>query len=300
VPTPSVVRGFPRAVVIILGLAGGVVVAGLRSASGIVAPLVLALVITITAQPMRAWLNRHVPPWASILICVVVANAVLLGLGVSLLIATARFGTLVARYQAEFNQKLADLTEHLNAAGVSSDQIAHLTDGLDISDLGRVVSAALAGVADLLSGAVFIFALVFFMTMDGSTMPRHLTDAAQARPGMIGALAEFARVTRRYLLVSTVFGFSVAVLDTIALEILGVLAPLLWGLLAFLTNYIPNIGFIIGLVPPAILALLDSGVGEMVAVIVIYCVLNLIIQSGTSLASWAEPSVCRPPSRSSP
>lgn len=57
------VRGFPRAVVIILGLAGGVVVvAGLRSASGIVAPLVLALVITITAQPMRARLNRHVPP----------------------------------------------------------------------------------------------------------------------------------------------------------------------------------------------------------------------------------------------
>ena len=189
-----------------------------------------------------------------------VVNAVLLGLGVSLLIATARFGTLVAGYQDEFNQQLADLSQHLNATGVSSDQIAHLTDGLDISDLGGVVSAALAGVADPLSGVVFIFALVLFMTMDGSTMPRHLADAAQVRPGLIGALAEFARVTRRYLLVSTVFGFSVAVLDTIALEILGVPAPLLWGLLAFLTNYIPTIGVIIGLVPPAILALLGGAV----------------------------------------
>jgi AI-2 transport protein TqsA len=139
----------------------------------------------------------------------VVVNAVLLGLGVSLLIATARFGTLVAGYQDEFNQQLADLSQHLNATGVSSDQIAHLTDGLDISDLGGVVSAALAGVADPLSGVVFIFALVLFMTMDGSTMPRHLADAARARPGLIGALAEFARVTRRYLLVSTVFGFIV-------------------------------------------------------------------------------------------
>jgi AI-2 transport protein TqsA len=279
-PMPSVDRGFPRAVVILLGLAGGViVVAGMRSASGIVAPLVLALVITITVQPMRAWLNRHVPPWASTLICVVVVNAVLLGLGVSLLIATARFGTLVAGYQDDFNQRVADLTQHLNAAGVSSEQIAHLTSGLDISDLSGVVSAALAGVADVLSGVVFIFALVLFMTLDGSTMPRHLADAALLRPGLIGALASFAQVTRRYLLVSTVFGFGVAVLDTIALEILGVPAPLLWGLLAFLTNYIPNIGFIIGLIPPAILALLDSGVGEMIAVIVIYCLLNLIIQS---------------------
>jgi AI-2 transport protein TqsA len=54
---------------------------------------------------------------------------------------------------------------------------------------------------------------------------------------------------------------------------------LLWGLLAFLTNYIPNIGFVIGLIPPAVLALLDSGAAEMVAVIVIYCVINLILQS---------------------
>jgi|tagenome__1003787_1003787.scaffolds.fasta_scaffold20834900_2 hypothetical protein len=55
-PTPSVVRGFPRAVVIILGLAGrAVVVAGLRSASGIVAPLVLALAITITFLSLIFW-----------------------------------------------------------------------------------------------------------------------------------------------------------------------------------------------------------------------------------------------------
>ena len=54
---------------------------------------------------------------------------------------------------------------------------------------------------------------------------------------------------------------------------------LLWALLAFVTNYIPNIGFIIGLVPPALLALITGGVGEMIAVIAVYCVLNFIIQS---------------------
>ncbi len=76
------------------------------------------------------------------------------------------------------------------------------------------------------------------------------------------------------------FGFIVAVLDTIALYLLDIPAPLLWGLLAFLTNYIPNIGFIIGLIPPAILGLLEGGPGLMLAVIAVYSVLNVIIQSG--------------------
>ena len=55
--------------------------------------------------------------------------------------------------------------------------------------------------------------------------------------------------------------------------------PLLWGLFSFLTNFIPNIGFIIGLIPPALLALLDCGVQKMIAVILVYCILNVTIQT---------------------
>ncbi len=55
--------------------------------------------------------------------------------------------------------------------------------------------------------------------------------------------------------------------------------PLTWGLLAFITNYIPNIGFVIGLIPPAILALLEGGPSLMLAVIAVYCVLNVVIQT---------------------
>ena len=49
--------------------------------------------------------------------------------------------------------------------------------------------------------------------------------------------------------------------------------------MAFLTNYIPNIGFVIGLIPPAILGLLEGGPGMMFAVIAVYCALNIVIQS---------------------
>ncbi len=55
--------------------------------------------------------------------------------------------------------------------------------------------------------------------------------------------------------------------------------PLLWGLLAFITNYIPNIGFIIGLIPVAVLGLLEGGWGLMLGVIAVYCLVNVVIQS---------------------
>ena len=65
----------------------------------------------------------------------------------------------------------------------------------------------------------------------------------------------------------------------VALTILDIRYAWLWGLLAFITNYIPNVGFIIGLVPPTIVALLDHDAKTALAVVVIYCVLNIIIQS---------------------
>ena len=75
------------------------------------------------------------------------------------------------------------------------------------------------------------------------------------------------------------FGLIVAVLDSAALAIMGIPLVLLWGVLAFLTNFIPNIGFIIGLVPPALVALLTGGWQLALAVIVVYCVLNMVVQS---------------------
>jgi predicted PurR-regulated permease PerM len=79
--------------------------------------------------------------------------------------------------------------------------------------------------------------------------------------------------------VSAGFGLVVAVLDGIALQIMGVPGAFVWAVLAFVTNFIPNIGFVIGVIPPALIALLDSGPATMIAVIIVYSVINFVIQS---------------------
>jgi AI-2 transport protein TqsA len=129
------------------------------------------------------------------------------------------------------------------------------------------------------SSFAFVVVTLLFMALDGGQFPQRLRVIGRARPEVATALASFAHGTIRYLLVSTIFGLIVASIDVAVLYILGIPLPLLWGLLAFITNYIPNIGFVIGVIPPALLGLLDGGVSTMLWVIVSYCVINFVIQS---------------------
>jgi predicted PurR-regulated permease PerM len=79
--------------------------------------------------------------------------------------------------------------------------------------------------------------------------------------------------------VSAGFGLIVAVIDGVALALLGVPGAFVWAVLAFVTNFIPNIGFVIGIIPPAIIGLLEGGPGLLLAVLAVYSVINVVIQS---------------------
>jgi predicted PurR-regulated permease PerM len=267
-------------VVVLLGSAAAVVVvAGMKASASIVGPVMLALVLTIAVHPLRRVLDRRLPSWLSTVVCLVVTIAVIVGLAVALIFAIARFATLLTDYKDEFADLVDDVLGPLHNAGVAPEHTRTIAAGLDLSRLAGVVADALSEMFGVLSSLALVVTLVVFMAFDGSSFPRLLGAAAEHRPHLVAALVRFAHATCRYLVVSTVFGLIVAALDTVALVLLDVPAPLLWGLLAFLTNYIPNIGFVIGLVPPAVLALLEGGPSLMLAVIAIYCVLNVVIQS---------------------
>ncbi|MFJ9390087.1 AI-2E family transporter [Nocardioides sp. NPDC101246] len=269
-----------RVLAVLLGAAAVVIlVAGLKAASGIIGPLFLAMVLTIVVHPARNWLARRLPAGVATALSIVAVVVGIVGLGVCVLLAVARFATLLGTYGDVAAERVDDLTDWLSKVGIGTDEVLKIIESFDLSNLLSVVSGALNGMFGLLSTMVFIIALCLFMAIDATALPRQLDSISRRRPGIVGALSSFSVGTRRYLLVSTVFGLIVAALDTLALYLLGVPAPLVWGLLAFLTNYIPNIGFVIGLIPPAILALLDGDLSLMLAVIAVYCLLNVVIQS---------------------
>ncbi len=270
----------PGVTVLIALAAATIVVAGLRSASGLIGPVFLALTLTISVYPLRGLLvRRGVPSWAAALCCVVAVYVLLVGLSLALVTATAQFAQLLPAYESEFDAVVSDLGGWLASLGVGEDQVREILGSVTFGRITGLLATLLGAVVAVTSDLVFILTLVLFLGVDGTRFPGHLSRVGESRAPLVQSLVGFATGTRRYLQISTIFGLIVAVLDSVALAALGIPVPLLWGLLAFITNYIPNIGFVIGLVPPAILGLLEGGPGLCLAVIGVYSVINVVIQT---------------------
>ena len=271
----------PRALVILIGAAAAVVVvAGIQATAWLIGPAFMALIVVIAVAPVQGWLTRHGwPGWATTLVVVLLVYAILLGLALGIIISLARLGTELPQYASKADGLVNSATAKLAEFGVGSEQIKQAAGSLNLGKLAGVIGALLSSVAGLASNFVFLLALLLFLSVETGGAGDRIASIAADRPRIAEALGHFAWGTRQYLLVTTVFGLIVAVLDTIALAILGIPLAITWGLLSFITNYIPNIGFILGVIPPALLGLLTGGPKLMVIVIVVYCVLNTVIQS---------------------
>ncbi|MEV0150199.1 MULTISPECIES: AI-2E family transporter [unclassified Nonomuraea] len=271
----------PRALIVLLGIAGAVIALfGMREVSSILGPVVLALVLVIAVSPVRRWLKRHgAPGWSQVLLPFLIVVLVLLGMVAVATYSVTQLATLLPTYAPQFQQLLSDAQSFAAAHGVSNSMINDAVKAIDVDKVVGVVQSLLSSLVGVLSSLFLIVVLLLAMCLDAPVTARILAAGHTHQHRLVAALDTFADKTRRYLIVSTVFGLICAVLDTAALSILGVPLPVLWGVLALITNYIPNVGFVLGLIPPALLALLDGGVKQMLLVIAAYCVINVVIQS---------------------
>ena len=184
------------------------------------------------------------------------------------------------RYAGKFQQIWEQLQQLLVKLGIEQDTL--LDQMSSMVSTSRVVDLAqgLMGQVTSAGSILMIMAMtVMFLMFDMSRIEVRATALVELKPGLASGLAGFAQSVRSYWLVSTIFGLIVAVLDVVALGFLGVPMAVTWGVLAFITNYIPNIGFVVGVVPPALLGLVDSGPWTALWVVVSYAVLNFVIQS---------------------
>ncbi|WP_279583320.1 AI-2E family transporter [Fodinicola feengrottensis] len=276
-PTPLL----PRAVVVLLAMAGAVIVlGGLLASAWLVAPLFLAMVIVIASSPVASWLRQHrVPSWLATTILILLVYAIIIALVAVLVVSIAQLAALLPTYAGRANSLLTEVLSQLARFGVTTTQVKSILSGLNIGSVIGYVGSLLTTATSIGSNVVFVLSLLFFVSLETSTVDARRIAIAVDRPLIAEAVAGFLRDTRRYLVVNTICGLAVAALDTIALMVLGIPLPWLWGVVAFLTNYIPNIGPFLGIVPPALLALLSGGWQLMVIVIAVYLVINFVVQT---------------------
>ena len=257
-----------------------ITIAGLYVARGVIGPIAIAALVVMVAHPVRRPLERRgVPSWLATAAVIVVAYLILVVMGTLLVVAVAQFVDLLPQYADRFAALEDQLVPLVSQIGLDTESARSL--------LGSISPAKLLGLAGAVSSAVlgastaffFVLAYIVFMAADAGTFGALYRRFADTKAGVIDTLTRFSVSVRKYLLVNTVFGAIVAVLDGVVLLILGLPAPMLWAILAFVTNYIPNIGFVIALIPPALLALLTGGWTDALVVIIAYCVINMVMQT---------------------
>ncbi|WP_163544073.1 AI-2E family transporter [Occultella kanbiaonis] len=261
---------------------GGLTIAavGLHFASSIIAPTFFALTLIVSARPLQMWLTRHrVHPMVAAILVLLFLYVILVALVIMLALSIARLVTELPAYSYRFQAIYTDLIEWLSQFGVDEQTLEGVLGDFDLNRIVGLLGTVLEGMSSAGGQAALLLVVMFFLAIDSTNVGRRFELSVAQRPNLTAALADFVTGVRKYWIVATVFGLIVAVLDVIALSIIGVPMVLVWGVLAFVTNYIPNVGFVLGLIPPALIALVDGGVSQMIWVIVVYSVLNFTVQT---------------------
>lgn len=255
-----------------------VVAAGLKAASVVVLPFLMAIFIAIVITPAINKLEELKIPRIIAFIVVIATIAVSLGLIINTVFTTIN-GLL--GYMPELQAKFKTF----------SDQIIRIIDSYDIVDTDSIVVpsdfdpnkifAALGGFlrssTEIASKTFFIFLLVTFMLFEIHIFAQKVEYFASKNPQANQIVDTFISNLKRYLAIKTISSMATGILIFIGLEIIGVPYAPLWGIVAFVLNFIPTIGSIIAAIPAILVALLMNDLTDTIWTVIIYLVINIAI-----------------------
>ena len=270
---------------LVMGAAVIIIIAGLKLAAGILLPILVAAFLAVISIPPINWLARHhIPRWAATLI---VFTGVLAGLGgVSLFVGSsvADFASSLDIYEASLKEQFAGVltwvetqpaAEQLNI-DISTDA---LLEKLDAGKAMALVGDAVGAVTSMASNTLFVLITVIFILAEAAGYRDKLQVAFGSTSADLGQYQGVLDDLQVYLAVKTQVSLVTGVLAGVGCWILGIDYALLWGLVAFLLNYVPTLGSIIAAIPAVLLALVQFGWERALIIAVIYVAINMVMGS---------------------
>ncbi|GGF16334.1 AI-2E family transporter [Subtercola lobariae] len=256
-----------------------IVIVGFYLGRSVVGPFVLAAVIVIIVHPLRHPLEkRGVPRWLATTAVIVAAYLILAVMAVLIAIAATQFISLLTQSSGQVSTIVSQATTALHGFGIDVSSLSSAGSALDPATLITAVKSVAGYLASTATAFFFILAYIIFMGADAARLGQVPARFARAKSQTIASFREYTAGVQRYYVVNANFGLVVAVLDGLLLWALGVPGAFIWAVLAFVTNFIPNIGFVLGLIPAAVFALISGGWVIALVVVVAYCVINVTLQ----------------------
>lgn len=248
-----------------------VVVAGLKAAAPLILPVLAAALLAMALLPLtrklQAW---KVPRAVAVVLVMLVVTVAFVGVGGVVAGTVRSFVASLGVYQVRLWETIDSLGDWLQAHEFDPPPEAFGADAAAsfIIDVAREAAEHLLSLA---SNIFLVLLVMLFILLESHTFPERLRSAYGDRLGLSGINDQ----VYRYLHIKAGMSLLTGLLVGLGNLALGVDFPFLWALMAFLFNFIPNVGSVIAALPPIALALLEFGVGRAVVVTIVYLVVNM-------------------------
>ena len=182
----------------------------------------------------------------------------------------------------EYEERITNLyksgLDQLTQRGIGLEEIKQL----DLFSPDRIVSFSTSFIENIFStfgNVAFVLLLMIFILIEFA----NLTNKAKSGEFAVGSwqhrFSDISNDLRKYVSLNAVMGIIAAVADVILMLIMGIDFAVIWGFLAFFFSFIPNIGFFLSVIPPALIALLEFGWVHCLILVVGFIVINAIIDN---------------------
>lgn len=256
-----------------------IVVAGMKAATSLLVPFLLSIFIAIICTPFLYWLQKKGVPKV-LAIFIIIMGIIAMGSIFTIFIGASvnDFTRNMPVYSEQLMSKTKGIQDLAARFGmqISTEEIRKIFDpGIVMS----LVAKTLTSLTGVLSNAMFILLTVIFMLLEAAGFPGKLRAALKDPETSLKGISQMTINVNRYLVLKTVFSLTTGICVGIWVKILGIEYAFVWGLLAFILNYVPNIGSIIAAVPAVLLALIQRGDGYALITAIGYIVINITISN---------------------
>jgi len=206
------------------------------------------------------------------------------GIGLTFLVGSSitDFSQTLPEYQQRITAEWGKVIHWLNGHGISvTDSIKEIVNPAAAVGL---VSSIFKGFGSVLTNSFLIVLTVAFLLIEAAGFTQkfinlHQADSETQQSGKQMFSQVFVEKLRSYMSMKTIISMVTGVIIAVAMWLIGVDYPVLWGVLAFMLNFVPNIGSIIAAVPAVILTLVQLGFTSAVLVAAVYVAINVMIGS---------------------
>lgn len=268
---------------LLVGAASFVIVgAGMVQMRAILAPFLFALLVAIAgALPLRWLQNRKVPGPLAALIVAGLFCSILLLLGGLAAQSLEGFTEALPGYRTDLEALFEKVQGRLDPYGL---EIPSRLSQIDEGVMMGILTSLLQGLARSFSSVATSVVILVFLLLEAADY-RVKFRAALSDTVDVGRLEKVTDDVQRYLFVKTVTSAVTGFLIWVLCLISGIDFPVLWGLVAFVLNYIPVVGSIIAAIPAVLLGCISLGWVSVLALAIGYAVVN------TGVSNFLEPQL---------